>query len=247
MSAERWRSSRVCVGLHSAPVSRSLDKEMGATRVVVVIFLPRRGVREARRGGSGLRGCSRNGFWSFCENELEETEKFANLRAGDDEWRQEAQGEIVRAIDHQALAQSFGGERIAIDGKLDAQDQAFAANFADEIELGGELGQARAEFGAACADIFEELFIFDDGEELKGGGADQRTSAKGCAVQAGTDAGGYRFVSKNRAEGQASGQRLGDQDDVGLGGKLLVGEVASGAAEATLDFVGDEKGAMLGG
>src|SRR6267142_1555361 len=120
MSAERWRSSRVCVGLHSAPVSRSLDKEMGATRVVVVIFLPRCGVREARRIGGGLRGSSRNGFGSFCENEFEETEEFAHLRAGDDEWGQEAQGEIVRAIDHQALAQSFGGKRIAVDRELDA-------------------------------------------------------------------------------------------------------------------------------
>src|SRR5882762_8983038 len=142
MSAERWRRSRGCGGLHSAPVSRSLDKEMGATRVVVVIFLPRCGVREARRGGGGLRGSSRNGFGSFCENEFEETEEFANLRAGDDEWGQEAQGEIVGAIDDQALAQSFGGERIAIDGKFDAEDEAFAPNFTDEIELSGELGQA---------------------------------------------------------------------------------------------------------
>src|ERR1700674_1994438 len=38
MSAERWRSSRVCVGLHSPPVRRSFDKEIGATRVVVVMF-----------------------------------------------------------------------------------------------------------------------------------------------------------------------------------------------------------------
>src|SRR6266851_9124542 len=38
MSAESWSNSRVCAGLHSAPVRRSLDKEMGATRVVAVIF-----------------------------------------------------------------------------------------------------------------------------------------------------------------------------------------------------------------
>src|SRR5258705_10751667 len=99
MAAVRWRGLRVCVGLHSAPVRRSLDKEMGATRVVVVIFLPRCGVREARRIGGGLRGSSRNGFGSFCENGLEETEKFAHLRAGADEWGQEAQREIVGAID----------------------------------------------------------------------------------------------------------------------------------------------------
>src|SRR5882762_8069872 len=203
MSAERWRSSRVCVGLHSAPVSRSLDKEMGATRVVVVIFLPRCGLREARRGGSGLRGSSRNGFGSFCENELEETEEFAHLRTGDDEGRQEAQGEIVSAIDHQALTEGLGGEGIAVDGKFDAEDEAFAANFADEIELGSELGQACAEFGAACANVFEELFVFDDSEELERGGADQRTAAKGGAMQAGTDAGGDGFVGEDRAKGQA--------------------------------------------
>src|SRR5712671_554619 len=205
MSAERWRSSRVCVGLHSAPVRRSLDKEMGATRVVVVIFLPRCGVREARRGGSGLRGSSRNGFGSFCENGLEETEKFANLRASDDEWGQEAQGEIVSAIDHQALTEGLGGERIAVDGKFDAEDQAFAANFADKVELSSELGQAGAEFGAACANVFEELFIFDDGQELEGSGTNQRSTAKSGAVQAGTDAGGDGFVGENRAEGQAGG------------------------------------------
>src|SRR6267154_5112597 len=203
MSAERWRSSRVCVGLHSAPVSRSFDKEMGATRVVVVIVLPRCGLREARRIGGGLRGSSRNGFGSFCENEFEETKEFANLRAGDDEGRQEAQREIVRAIDDQALAQSFGGEGIAIDRELDAEDQAFTANFADEIELCCELGQACAELGAACADVFEELFIFDDGQELEGGGTNQRSTAKSGAVQAGTDAGGDSFVGENRAEGQA--------------------------------------------
>src|SRR5260370_41337892 len=98
------------------------------------------------------------------------------------------------------MAQGLGGERIAIDGKLDAEDEAFAANFADEIELGGELGEAGAELGAACADVFEELLVFDDGEELKSGGADQRTAAKGGAVQAGPDAGGDGFVGENRSE-----------------------------------------------
>src|SRR5207249_7966469 len=50
MSAARWRSSRVCAGLHSAPVRRSVDKEIGATREVVVIrFIPwpQRGRRPA--------------------------------------------------------------------------------------------------------------------------------------------------------------------------------------------------------
>src|SRR5258706_2009608 len=198
MSAERWRSSRVCVGLHSAPVRRSVDKEIGATRVVVVMFSPCRRVREARRI-YGLRRGGGSRFGSFCQDELEGAKKFANLRTADDERRQQAQGEVVSAIDHQSLAESLGGARNAIDGKLHAEDQAFAANFADEIELGGELGQAFAELGAASADVFEQLFIFDDAQELESGGANQRTTTKGGAVQAGADAGGNRFVGENRA------------------------------------------------
>src|SRR5271156_7213732 len=38
ISAESWSRSSVCAGVHSAPVSRSLDKEMGVTRADVVIF-----------------------------------------------------------------------------------------------------------------------------------------------------------------------------------------------------------------
>ncbi len=59
------------------------------------------------------------------------------------------------AIDQQALAQSFGDEGIAIDREFDAQDQAFAADFADEIELACELGEAFAEFGCAIANVGE--------------------------------------------------------------------------------------------
>jgi len=54
------------------------------------------------------------------------------------------------------------------------EDQAFAADFADEIEFGGELGEAFAELGAAGADVGEQLFAFDDAEKFEGGGANQR-------------------------------------------------------------------------
>src|ERR1700756_2134805 len=112
MSAERCRSSRVCVGLHSAPVRRSFDKEMGATRVVVVMFSPCRGVRERPRICGVLRCGGGNGFRSFCENELEKAKEFANLRASNDEGRQETQRKVVSAIYEQALTQGFSDERI---------------------------------------------------------------------------------------------------------------------------------------
>src|SRR5229473_2957138 len=151
--------------------------------------LPRCGLREAPRTCGGLRW-SRNGFWSFCENELEQTEKFANLCAGDDERRQQAQSKVVGAIDEQTLTQSFGDKGIAIDGEFDAEDQAFAADFADEVEFGGELGEAFAELGATVADVGEQLFAFDDAEKFEGGGANQRAAAECRAVQAWRDARG---------------------------------------------------------
>src|SRR5260370_40130246 len=111
ISAERWSNSRVCAGLHSAPVRRSFDNEIGATRVVVVIFSPRRGMGNAPgirglagiRSGGLLRGC--------CKNEFKEPEKFAHLRASNDERRQQAQGKIVGAIDQQTALHGFADER----------------------------------------------------------------------------------------------------------------------------------------
>src|SRR4029077_544686 len=160
MSAARWRSSRVCVGLHSPPVRRSFDKEMGATRVVVVIFSPCRRVREALRICS-LRGSGGDRFGRFCENRPEQAKKIADLCASDYEGRQQAQCKIVGAIDEQPLTQGFGDEGIAIDGKLHAEDEAFAANFADEIEFAGKLAEALAEFGAARANVGKEFVLFE--------------------------------------------------------------------------------------
>src|SRR5216684_8725369 len=147
MSAERWSSSRVCAGLHSAPVRRSFDNEMGATRVVVVIFSPCRGMSNAFRirelagirSGGLLSGC--------CKNNFKEPEKFAHLRASDDEGRQQAQGKIVSAVDQQAALHGLADERRAFDGEFDADHQAFGADFADEAEFGGKFDETFAELG----------------------------------------------------------------------------------------------------
>ena len=88
--------------------------------------------------------------------------EFADLRAGDDEGRQQAQSKVVGAIDEQTLTQSFGDEGVAVDRELDAEDEAFAADFAYEIELDGELGETFPELRATGADVGEELFAFDD-------------------------------------------------------------------------------------
>src|SRR6266481_842988 len=116
MSAERWSNSRVCAGLHSAPVRRSFDNEIGATRVVVVIFSPSRGMGNAPgiRGLAGIRG--RGLLRSCCKNKFKEAEKFAHLRAGDDKRWQQAQRKIVGAIDQQAALHCLADKRRAFDG-----------------------------------------------------------------------------------------------------------------------------------
>ena len=69
---------------------------------------------------------------------------------------------VVRAIDQHAAAQRFLHERRAFDRKIDAQDQSFAANFADEIEAPGKLFQPGAKFRAAFAHVCEKIVFFDD-------------------------------------------------------------------------------------
>src|SRR5260370_4121130 len=171
MSAESWSNSRVCAGLHSAPVRRSFDKEIGATRVVVVIVSPCRGMGDA----TGIRGLARirsHGLLrGCCQNEFKEPEKFAHLRGSDDKGGQKTQRKIVSGIDEQAAPHGFADKRRAFDGKFDADDQAFAADLADEAEFCGELCEAFAKLGAAKADIFEEFFVLDDAEKLEGSGA----------------------------------------------------------------------------
>src|SRR5216684_5754358 len=247
MSAERWSNSRVCAGLRSAPVRRSFDKETGTMRVVVVIFSPCRGMSNALRirglagirSGGLLRGC--------CKNEFEEPEKFAHLRASDDEGRQQAQGKIVGAIDQQAALHGPTHERPAFDGEFDTDHQAFDADFADEIEFSGKLCEAFPQLFPTRTNIFEQLFVLEGLEKLEGHGTSQRATAKRSAMHPGRDAGGDLFGGENSAERKSGGERLGDQNNVRLRGKFLIGKEATGAAEAALNLIGDQKSAVLRG
>src|SRR5204863_9438765 len=120
MSAESWSNSRVCAGLHSAPVSKSFDKEIGATRVDVVIFSACRSMGNAP-GICGLRGIQRGDLLrSFCKNKFKESQEFAHLRASDDKGRQQTQRKIVGTVDEQAALHGFADERRAFNREFDA-------------------------------------------------------------------------------------------------------------------------------
>src|SRR5260370_3880541 len=247
MSAERWSNSRVCAGLHSAPVRRSFDKETGTMRVVVVIVSHCRGMSNAFRIRE-LAGNRSGGVLSgWCKNNLKEPEKFAQLSASDDEGRQQAQGKIMSAVDQQAALHGLADERPAFDGEFDTDHQAFAADFADEVEFGGELDEAVAQLRAARADIFQQLLVLDDLEELEGHGASQRAAATRGAMHPGRAERGDLLRSENGAERKSGGERLGDQSNVRPRRKFLIGEAAAGAAKPALDLIGDQESAVLRG
>src|ERR1700689_3237869 len=94
--------------------------------------------RGSQSDGLRFRFCvlGRAGFCCVFQGLFELVEKFCDVVAPDDERRQEAQDMFVGAIDEQAAAQGFGDDRGSVYRKIDAENQAFAADFADEIELG---------------------------------------------------------------------------------------------------------------
>ena len=89
--------------------------------------------------------------------------EFVHLALGHDKGRQEPQDAFVRAIDNQSLAQRSLRIGFAFDGKLNSEDQSFAPHLANEIDVRGEPRQFRAQLRSALANIFEQVFLFDDG------------------------------------------------------------------------------------
>ena len=102
-----------------------------------------------------------------------------------------------------------------------------------------------AKLGAALADVGEKIVVFDDREKFERRGADQRAAAKSRPVQSRAESGGETFVGDERAEREAARQRLRDRHDVRQRLEFLVSELAAGAAEAALNFVGDQRGAVV--
>src|SRR5579859_807434 len=196
------------------------------------------------RGIRGLRsgGLARGSYKDF----FQETQELAHLHASDEKRRQKTQRGIVRAVDQQTAAHGFRNIGSTLDGELDANHEAFPANFADEGEFGGQCGKALAQFRAACADIFEEIFVLNDVEKLERGGAGERAAAKGSAVQTGRNTLGNGFCGEDGPKREARCKRFGNQNDIGHGRKLLVREIAAAAAQAALNFIGDEKRAVPG-
>ena len=110
---------------------------------------------------------------------------------------------LVRAVDQQPLTQGFGATKGApsID-KVDADDQAFAAHLADEIEAGRERLEAARSSAPRVPNVVEQLFVFDHGEKFERCRADQRAAAESGAVEAGAERRGEFFAGDKRTQRQ---------------------------------------------
>ena len=114
------------------------------------------------------------------------------------------------------LRRACDNDRRAVDRQVNAQDQALAANFADEIKALGELFETGAQLRAALANVGEQARFFDDRQEFQRSGADKRSAAESCAMHARDERRCELLVGDNRAERQPAGERFGDRHDVRL-------------------------------
>src|SRR5260221_11186128 len=146
---------------------------------------------------------------------FENSEEFPKLFWADDEGRQEAESEFVRAVDEQAAVHGFSDEGTAVDSEFDADHEAFAADFLDERKLLRELFDSSANFRSARGGVGEDFCFVENFEELEGDGADHGTAAEGGAMNAGAYAGGDGFGGQNCAERKARGERFRDGYEVG--------------------------------
>ena len=185
------------------------------------------------------------GFLSLRKYSFHSAQEFLHLRRLDNERRQESQRGFVRAVNQHSALQRFGNVRRAIHAELQANDQALAANFLNEIKLLREQRKPFAEFGAARADVRQQILIFNHIQEFESRGAGQRPAAKCGAVHARRKCFGESFSRQHCSKRYSAGQRLGHHDDVGRPGKFLVCEFAPRAPKSALDFIGDQRGVML--
>ena len=103
-----------------------------------------------------------------------------------------------------------------------------------------------AEFGAACAHVFEQLFALDDVEKFERGRANQRTAAKRRAMQPRADLRRDGIADARIApSGKPAASGFAITTMSGFDVKFLIAEVAAGAAEPALNFIGDQNGAVF--
>src|SRR6185437_11376516 len=123
---------------------------------------------------------------------------------------------------------------------LDADPEPSATNFAQVTATQGV--QAIEKVSAQFRGALDHLLLDENAQRGTGHGAAQRIAAKGAAVVAGLVNAQNLLGGQHGGDGiEAAGQRLADNEHVGVNSLAHVGKELAGAAEAGLDFVGHEE------
>src|SRR5438270_14053183 len=89
------------------------------------------------------------------------------------------------------------------------------------------------------------MLSFECVEKCQTRGAHERAAAERGSVQAGRKCRGKLLARQESAERQAACERFGNHNDVRQSRKPLVGKGATRAAKPTLNFIGNQRGALL--
>jgi len=181
MSAEKLEHSRVCVGLHSAPVrDHSTKKWVHESRRWSYFHLAPHVRRAPDRGLAGFRCGGLCGV--VARMKFEEPEKFAHLHTGDDDGGTNAR-KIVSAIDQQSALHGFRTNG-APSRRARRRPSAFARISRMKSNLAANLTRTFAKLRAPRAGCFRGALALDGFEEFERG-AQQAERRKMLLVHAG--------------------------------------------------------------
>src|SRR5262249_2952652 len=113
--------------------------------------------------------------------------------------------------------------------------------------LGGELVQAREHDVADVAGRAHQVELTHRLDTGQRGGAGDRVAAVCAAQPTGVDRVHDLRTPGDAGQRKAAGDRLRGGDEIGYDRLVIRGEPISGPAEASLDLVGDEQRAVMGG
>src|SRR5579863_3363791 len=178
------------------------------------------------------------------EQLLENADALVHMLFFQQEGRQETHNRILRGIEQNAFGEACIHDGTRRNFELNALNEPAAPHSDGRSAFCHETFEFLPQISADPVDVVEQLFFFHDGQELERDTACQRAPAEGGAMLTGRDRVGEFFLRDEGSERQAGGDGLGDGDDIGSHAECLEGENRACAAEAALDFIEDEGGAV---
>src|SRR5579883_1996348 len=221
----------------------------GMNRFAFRLTLMKTGRSSSTHGGGdgfAVGGVSEGGF-----------EDFRELRVRDDERNENANDvvESARSDKNEAVLVTEPGDfacfrigRLAavwIADEFHGAHAAEAANLADERPLFLPGAGARFKLFADMGGAGQQIVFFDGFDGGERSGARERMTAEGAAERAGAGCVHDFGAARDGSDRHAAAERLGHGNEVRFDAEMLGGKPAAGARETGLDFIGDEKNAVL--